>query len=189
MSTLTLWDARPALRRRYARPYFADFVAFDTLARRAFGIPSSPSAPSARAQGFVPAAEVVRDGEDALVRVEIPGIDAEKDVAVEVNEHRLVIKGERRDERSRESGGHTVREVRYGSFRRSFTLPEGVSADAVTATYDAGVLNVRVAGAYTQPEAPSAQRIEVTSGASNHAEPAEASEPAAAAENAENSEN
>lgn len=183
MSTLTLWDARPALRRRYARPYFADFAAFDTLVRRAFG---TPSANSATARAFVPAAEVVRDGEDAVVRVEIPGIDAEKDVAVEVNEHRLVIKGERRDERSRESGGHTVREVRYGSFRRSFSLPEGVSADAVTATYDAGILNVRVAGAYTQPEAPSAQRIEVTSGASNHAEPAE---PAAAAENAESSEN
>jgi HSP20 family protein len=60
--------------------------------------------------------------------------------------------GERRDEHSQEKNGPTLREVRYGSFRRSFALPSHVGGDAVTATYEAGVLIVRVAGAYAGSE-------------------------------------
>jgi HSP20 family protein len=129
MSTLVL-------RRR--RDPFADF---DALFRSAF-------TPVTRSVGFSPAAEVTRDGEDAVVRVELPGLDAERDVAVEVDRGRLVVRGERRDERSDEKDGRVLREVRYGSFRRSFSLPEHVTADDVTAGYDTGVLSVRVAGAY-----------------------------------------
>jgi HSP20 family molecular chaperone IbpA len=58
------------------------------------------------------------------------------------------VRGERRDERTEDTDGHGLREVRYGSFRRSFTLPAHVSADAVHASYDAGVLTVRVTAAY-----------------------------------------
>jgi HSP20 family molecular chaperone IbpA len=87
-----------------------------------------------------------------VVRVELPGIDVDKDVAVEVDRGRLVVRGERRDERSEERDGRTLREVRYGSFRRSFALPAHVTADAVTASYDAGVLSVRVAGAHAGAE-------------------------------------
>jgi HSP20 family molecular chaperone IbpA len=96
---------------------------------------------------WVPSAEVVRDGDDAVVRLEVPGLTPE-DIAVEVNDGRLVISGERRDERSEESDGRSVREIRYGSFRRSFGLPAGTAQDAVSATYDAGVLTVKVAGVY-----------------------------------------
>jgi HSP20 family protein len=112
---------------------------------------------------FIPAAEIVRDGDDALVRVELPGVDVEKDVNVEVERGYLVIHGERRDERA--SGdpakdGRTLREVRYGSFRRSFKLPAHVTGEAISASYDAGVLAVRVAGAHKGAEA---QRITVES--------------------------
>lgn len=98
--------------------------------------------------GFTPAAEVVRDGEDAVVRVELPGLDLERDVTVEVERGALVVRGERRDERSDERDGRVLREVRYGSFRRSFGLPKHVAADQVSAGYDAGVLSIRVPGAY-----------------------------------------
>lgn len=97
---------------------------------------------------FKPAAEVVKDGEDAVIRIELPGVDVEKDVNVEIDKGDLVIHGERRDKHSEDKNGRRLREVRYGSFRRSFALPSHVSADAVTANYDAGVLTVRVAGAY-----------------------------------------
>ncbi|BCI51008.1 heat-shock protein Hsp20 [Mycolicibacterium litorale] len=97
---------------------------------------------------FNPAAEIVKDGEDAVVRVELPGVDVDKDVTVEVDNGQLVIHGERRDERSEEKDGRTLREMRYGSFRRSFRLPQHVAGDAVSASYDAGVLTVRVTGAY-----------------------------------------
>jgi HSP20 family protein len=60
--------------------------------------------------------------------------------------------------------------VRYGSFRRSFALPAHVTADAISASYDAGVLSVRVAGAYTGSQA---QRIAVTAGAPAAIESAE----------------
>ena len=112
------------------------------------------------AGGFSPAAEIVKDGDDALVRVELPGVDVEKDVNVEVERGHLVIHGERRDERAEDKAGRTLREVRYGSFRRSFELPAHVTSEAVSASYDAGVLTVRVAGAHKGAEA---QRIAIES--------------------------
>jgi len=81
-------------------------------------------------------------------------------VHVEVDRGRLVIHGERRDEHSEQKDGRTLREVRYGAFRRSFGLPAHVTGDAISASYDAGVLTVRVAGAYAGTQA---QRIAVTS--------------------------
>ena len=110
--------------------------------------------------GFTPAAEVVKDGDDAVIGLELPGVDAAKDVNVEVDRGHLVIHGERRDERAEEKEGRTLREVRYGSFRRSFRLPAHVTSEAISASYDAGVLTVRVAGAHKSAEA---QRIAIES--------------------------
>jgi HSP20 family protein len=109
--------------------------------------------------GFRPAAEIVKDGDDAVVRLELPGVDVEKDVNVEVDKGRLVIHGERRDEHAEEKNGRSLREIRYGSFRRSFQLPAHLTGEAVSASYDAGVLTVRVAGAYAGTQA---QRIEIS---------------------------
>ena len=72
---------------------------------------------------------------------------------------RLVIHGERRDEHAEEKDGRTLREVRYGSFRRSFRLPAHITGEAISASYEAGVLTVRVTGAYAGTQA---QRIEIT---------------------------
>ncbi len=110
---------------------------------------------------FNPAAEILRDGDDAVVRLEVPGVDVDKDVTVEVVDGRLVIHGERRDEHADEDNGRTLREVRYGSFRRAFKLPAHVTGDEVSASYDAGVLTVRVSGAHQDPAAPQARRIAI----------------------------
>ena len=115
----------------------------------------------ARQFTFTPAAEIVRDGDDAVITVEVPGVDVAKDVTVEVDRGRLVVRGQRRDERTGEQAGRSLREVRYGAFRRSFRLPEGVTADAVSASYDAGVLSVRVTGAYAGT---GAHKVEITTG-------------------------
>ena len=145
MSNLTLWS-RPAWDvDRWMRDFFGPAPASDWL--------------KPVADGFSPAAEIVKDGEDAVVRVELPGIDVEKDVNVEVDNGALIVHGERRDEHSEEKNGRTLREVRYGSFRRSFALPSHVSGDAVTASYDAGVLSIRVKGAYAGTDA---RRIPIT---------------------------
>ena len=110
--------------------------------------------------GFSPAAEIVKDGDDAVLRLELPGVDVENDVKVELDRGRLVIHSERRDEHAEEKDGRTLRELRYGSFRRSFNVPAHVTSDAISAWYDAGVLTVRVAGAYKGAEA---QRIAIES--------------------------
>jgi HSP20 family molecular chaperone IbpA len=160
MSTVSVWT-RP-------RPFASPFAEFDALVRAAFGPQLSRTARSVRPAGFTPAAEVTREGSDAVVKVEIPGVDVEKDVIVEIDHGQLVIRGERRDERTSENEGAAWREVRYGSFRRSFGLPGHVAADAITATYDAGVLSVRVAGAYTEAET---QRVAISPPAAKQAEP------------------
>jgi HSP20 family molecular chaperone IbpA len=115
----------------------------------------------ARQYGFTPAAEIVRDGEDAVVKLELPGVNVADDVTVEVDRGRLVVRGERRDERTEEQSGRRLREVRYGTFRRAFRLPEGVTAESVSASYDAGVLSVRVSGAYAGS---ATHKVEITTG-------------------------
>ncbi|BBY33909.1 heat-shock protein Hsp20 [Mycolicibacter minnesotensis] len=150
MSTLTLWQRplKPASDTdRWVRDFFGPATANDWR---------SPAS-----SGLHPAAEIIKDGDDAVVRLELPGIDVDKDVTIELGGGRLVIHGERRDEHADTEGDthRTLREVRYGAFRRSFAVPANVTGEAVSASYDAGVLTVRVAGVYagSQP-----QRITIT---------------------------
>ena len=137
MSAVSVWHWDP-------------FTEFDGLVRQAF----APYRAEGRERGFVPAAEVLREGEDAVVSVELPGADVEKDVTVEVKAGRLVVRGERRDERGR-------RELRYGAFERAFVLPEHLGPEPVSATYDAGMLNIRLAGAFADSEP---HRIAISTG-------------------------
>ena len=158
MSNVNVW-ARPAWSTdRFVRDFFGPAAAADWF---------KPIGPAAEL-GFNPAAEVIKDGDDAVVRLELPGVDADNDVHVDVEDGRLVIHGERRDEFTTPTEGEAaktrpLREVRYGAFRRSFALPEHVTGDDVTARYSAGVLTVRVAGAHKRPEAPGARRISIES--------------------------
>ena len=93
MSNLTLWS-RPAWDvDRWMRDFFGPAAATDWI--------------KPVAGGFSPAAEIVKDGEDAVVRLELPGVDVEKDVNVEVDHGRLVIHGERRDEKARKTPRRT----------------------------------------------------------------------------------
>ncbi len=115
---------------------------FDELVRRSFGTPGSAS-------GYVPAIDMVRDGGDVVISLELPGVDIAKDVDIEVAPGRLTISGERRSEQEHTEGGDggprvVVREQRYGSFRREFALPEHVTGADVEASYDKGLLTVRV---------------------------------------------
>lgn len=141
MSSLTLWH-RPFDTDHWVRDFFGPATASDWR---------TPAA-----SGFSPAAEIIKDGDDAVIRLELPGIDVDKDVTVELVGGRLVVRGERRDEHTETDGDNhrTLREVRYGAFRRSFGVPAHITSEAVTASYDAGVLTVRVAGVYagSQPQ-------------------------------------
>jgi HSP20 family protein len=154
---LTAWDPFTALSRLDTD--------FDELVRRAWGASGQGQEKGRRATaGYVPAIEMRADDGDVVITVELPGVDVDRDVDIEVAEGRLTISGERADHvESREDAGKVlVRELRYGSFRREFALPEGVSADDVDATYDRGLLEVRVRNV-TKPTVPP-QKISVRAG-------------------------
>jgi HSP20 family protein len=110
---------------------------------------------------FIPAMDVTTRGEDLVVRLEIPGVDVEKDVDISLDEGMLRISGRRSSERKEEKEGYHFREMRYGSFERSFPLPEGVDADAVSAEYRDGILEVRVAGGAKEIARPEAKHIPI----------------------------
>ncbi len=144
----------------------------DEVARRS-GLGGGQVAPT-----FVPAVEVVRDGQDVVVRFELPGMAAD-DIAIEVERGRLVVSGERSAPPVREDDDSRVlvRELRYGAFRREFALPQGISPEQVEASYDAGMLDVRVR-AVVQPT-PTPVRVPVTAGAREQAPVVEHDAPAA----------
>ncbi|WP_396909393.1 Hsp20/alpha crystallin family protein [Mycolicibacterium sp.] len=82
-----------------------------------------------------------------LVRAEIPGVDPDKDVDITVRDGHLTIKAERTEKT--ESNGHS--EFSYGSFIRSVSLPPGADEDAITASYDKGILTVSVPVSAAKP--------------------------------------
>ena len=75
-----------------------------------------------------------------VVRAELPGMDPDKDIEITVDDRRLTIHAERREE-TREA--HRS-EFRYGSFTRAVALPDQADTEHITATYDKGILEVRI---------------------------------------------
>lgn len=113
---------------------------------------------------FIPAMDVTSRGEDLIIKVEIPAVDVEKDVDISVDQGMLRMSGKRSEERTEDKEGYYLREMRYGSFERTFPLPEGVGADAVKAEYRDGILEVTVSGGAKQMAPPEAQHIRITKG-------------------------
>ncbi len=91
-----------------------------------------------------PVTEVFREGEDLVVRAELPGIDPEKDVEVSIEGNVLHLRGHRSFDREVSDERRYVVERAYGEFRRDIALPEGVAADKLKAGYEDGVLTVTV---------------------------------------------
>ena len=125
---------------------------FDDLVRRSFG---------ASSYQYVPAVEMVTEGADVVLTLELPGVDIE-DLDIEVANGRLTVTGERRDHFENARGRLLVREMRYGGFRRVFQLPDGVTADQVEAYTDKGLLRIRIKDVTKPVEAP--RKIAIKSG-------------------------
>ena len=88
--------------------------------------------------------EEIVEGDELLVRAEMPGIDPDKDVQIHVRNHMLEIRAERREERNTEEKGSYRSEFRYGSFTRTIALPPDASESDVKARYKDGILEVRM---------------------------------------------
>jgi HSP20 family protein len=86
----------------------------------------------------------VRETKDAYVfEVDVPGF-REEDIDINVTGNRLTISGRRESGDVDESDTYYCRERSYGSFTRSFTLPEGIDADEIQARLEKGTLELRV---------------------------------------------
>src|SRR5918997_5339097 len=88
---------------------------------------------------WAPAIDVLTKDSDLVLRAELPGVKQE-DVDITLHDNVLTISGERRAEQEEERGGYHIRERRYGSFRRSLALPEGIDESKISARYEDGVL-------------------------------------------------
>lgn len=113
---------------------------------------------------FMRVEEFEEDG-TLVVRADLPGIDPDKDVEISLADHTLTIEAERREEEKVEKRNYVSKELRYGSFARAITIPDGVSEADVKASYADGVLEVRI----PYPEAKPAVKVPIAKGGSKAA--------------------
>ena len=92
---------------------------------------------------WAPSMDVTETENSLIVKAEVPGL-AKNDIEVAVTGDTLTISGEKKDERKQTKGNYRMVERRYGSFRRSVTLPPGVDADKTQAEFKNGVLTITV---------------------------------------------
>jgi HSP20 family protein len=119
---------------------------------------TAAAAPSA--QSFVPPVDVYEDQNAIVLKLEVPGVKAE-DLDIRLENNKLTVKGERKLEAEKKAENFLRVERRYGTFARSFTLPNTINGESVTANYTDGVLELVLA---KRPEAQPKQ-IKVNTGA------------------------
>ncbi len=101
----------------------------------------------------VPAVDVTETDQAYEVTAELPGME-EKNIDVKLANGVLTIKGEKQDEKEEKKKDYYVRERSFGSFQRSFQVPDSVDADKIEANFKKGVLTV------TLPKSVEAQKAE-----------------------------
>jgi HSP20 family protein len=107
-----------------------------------FDTPTGSSA-NGGARRWLPPMDLVETDEHFVLRADLPGL-SEGDVNVELEDNVLTVSGERKAEHESRKEGYYRIERASGGFQRSLTLPEGVNADAIEASFDKGVLEVRI---------------------------------------------
>ncbi len=88
--------------------------------------------------------EETSDAEGITIRGEIPGIDPDEDLEITVDNGRLHISAERRQRTEEKTHGGFRTEFKYGSFRRTCSLPAGAVSEDISATYDDGILEIKI---------------------------------------------
>jgi HSP20 family protein len=128
------------------------------LFNTAFGdLPNGGTGGAARR--WMPAMDLLETDEDFVLRADLPGM-TESDVNIELEDNVLTVSGERKAEREDKREGFYRMERAFGSFSRSLTLPKGVDPEAVSASFDQGVLEVRI----PKPEQRKPRKISISAG-------------------------
>jgi HSP20 family protein len=134
-----------------------------------FDAPPAGGGQGAVLRRWVPAMDLVESGDHFVLRADLPGM-SEDDIEIELEDGTLTVSGERKAEHEqREEGFHRV-ERSFGAFSRSLTLPKGIDAEAVSASFDRGVLEIRI----PKPETRKPRRISIAHGGQEAIEGTEA---------------
>jgi HSP20 family protein len=99
--------------------------------------------PLTASTSFVPAFEVKETRDGYAFKADVPGV-REQDVEITLTGNRLTISGKRESDKVEQTDTYYAAERNYGSFFRSFTLPEGIDTNSVHAEMRDGVLNLSV---------------------------------------------
>jgi HSP20 family protein len=131
MTVLTRWEP------------FREFATLQDRINRAFreSYAGADRDDSLTTSSFAPAVDVYEDEHKVTLKIEVPGID-EKDIDVRVENNTLTVHGERKIEKEEKEENYRRVERQYGSFTRTFTLPQTVDTESVSANYDKGVLKI-----------------------------------------------
>jgi len=133
MTVLTRWDP------------FREFNTLQDRMNRLFHDSYGEGREEALSTGnFAPPVDVYEDEHNVTLKIEVPGID-EKDIDVRVENNTLTVHGERKFEKEEKEENYRRVERQYGSFTRSFTLPNTVDTENVSAIYEKGVLKIKLA--------------------------------------------
>lgn len=106
---------------------------------------------------WLPAVDILEKDGSLILRAEVPGVN-EKDIDLKLEGNVLTLKGEKKLEREEERNNFHRMESYYGSFSRSFTLPDSVDRDHIKADYKNGILVVTI------PQKPEVQPREIPVG-------------------------
>jgi HSP20 family protein len=111
---------------------------------------------------WVPPMDLVETDDHLVLRADLPGLDTD-DVNIEVKDGILTVSGERRAEHEEKTDDYYRVERAFGGFSRSLTLPEHVDAERISASFDKGVLEVRI----PKPEERKPHRVQIGAAAVN----------------------
>ena len=123
------WDPWRTMRALLAWDPFREMAPFPALEERALA--------------FAPAFDVKETKDAYQFKADVPGIDA-KDLDVKLTDNRLTVSGKREEEKTDKGDTYYAYERSYGSFSRSFTLPEGIDAEKINADLKDGVLKIKL---------------------------------------------
>lgn len=96
-----------------------------------------------RRDNFVPSIDISETDDQFLISAELPGMNKE-DITISLDNSRLAISGERSFENEEKGKTYHRVETKYGSFERSFQLPDNVDEESISATYENGLLNITI---------------------------------------------
>jgi HSP20 family protein len=131
MNSITRWDP------------FRNLTAFQDQFNRMFESTLKPNQDHSTLTTWAPAVDIYETENELVLKADLPDVD-EKDIDVRVENNMLTIRGERKFEQSLKEDNYLRVERAYGSFSRSFSLPNTVNTEAIRANYKNGVLKVEL---------------------------------------------